>query len=72
MSTVLHKDKCYGSHELVAPTSEYTQEGEKTQKSGHVKPRWSEREWTSQSSHRMAMATFSLTLHHDGKISTGW
>jgi hypothetical protein len=29
-STVLHKDKCYGSHELVALTAEYTQEGQKT------------------------------------------
>jgi hypothetical protein len=29
MSTVHHKDKCYGSHELVALTSEYTQEGQK-------------------------------------------
>jgi hypothetical protein len=49
MSTVFHKDKCYGSHELVALTSEYTQEGQKIQKSGCVKPRWSESEWTSQS-----------------------
>jgi hypothetical protein len=28
-TAVLHKDKCYGSHELVALTSEYTQEGQK-------------------------------------------
>ncbi len=33
--------------------------------------KWDHRVW-SQSTHRMAMATFWRTFHHDGKISPGW